>query len=241
MRYRSASTPRFSVIVPTLQRATELVPLVDMCARHPLVGEVIVVNNAPAPLHWHSDKVHVLDQEENIFVNPAWNLGVSCAKEDLVAVVNDDVLFDPKVFDAVAEKLSKPWVGMIGLDGAFINRKVYSGVRFRLATYSHITLGFGVFMAMRRSDYLPIPNGPKIWGGDDWLFMTQRRPNWVIQGGSFRTDMSVSSSSAEFQCMRLEEVRLTEQILRSRTGRCWWRWPMRAIELARKLRGRLTL
>lgn len=51
MRYRSASAPRFSVIVLTLQRATELDPLVDMCARHPLVGEVIVVNNAPAPLH----------------------------------------------------------------------------------------------------------------------------------------------------------------------------------------------
>ena len=66
---------RFSVVIPTLQRATELRPLVDVCAAHPLVGEVIVVNNASAPLSWESPKVRVLHQEANIYVNAAWNLG----------------------------------------------------------------------------------------------------------------------------------------------------------------------
>lgn len=40
----------FSVIIPTLQRAKELRELVDVCAAHPRVMVVLVINNAPEPL-----------------------------------------------------------------------------------------------------------------------------------------------------------------------------------------------
>ena len=70
----------FSVIIPTLQRAKELHELVEMCAAHPRVLEVLVINNAPEPLVWDSPKVRVLQQAENIYVNPAWNLGAREAR-----------------------------------------------------------------------------------------------------------------------------------------------------------------
>lgn len=50
----------FSVIVPTLQRSGELHQLVDQCVAHPLVQEVIVINNATNPVIWDSPKVRVL-------------------------------------------------------------------------------------------------------------------------------------------------------------------------------------
>ena len=42
---------------------------------HPRVGEILVVNNASKSLAVDAEKLRVLDQETNIFVNPAWNLG----------------------------------------------------------------------------------------------------------------------------------------------------------------------
>lgn len=42
---------------------------------HPLVGEVIVVNNASSPLAWESPRGRVLQQDASIYVNAAGNLG----------------------------------------------------------------------------------------------------------------------------------------------------------------------
>lgn len=59
---------RFSVIIPTLQRSPRLIPLLETLAAHDLVGEVLIVNNAPTPLPFDHAKVRTLNQEENIFV-----------------------------------------------------------------------------------------------------------------------------------------------------------------------------
>ncbi|MGN7213310.1 glycosyltransferase family 2 protein [Brachybacterium paraconglomeratum] len=92
MNYRG----QFSVVIPTLQRSDDLHAVVELCAAHPLVAEVLVINNAPAPLEYGSGKVRVLDQGENIFVNPAWNLGAlrrrsaSLAPDDTEAAPRTD-------------------------------------------------------------------------------------------------------------------------------------------------------
>ena len=113
---------RFSVVIPTLQRAPELHPLVEQCAEHPLVLEVLVINNAPEPLRWESPKVRVLQQAENIYVNPAWNLGAREARGEYLAIINDDALFDPVVLDIAADFVVKPRRGILALERSFINR-----------------------------------------------------------------------------------------------------------------------
>ena len=90
---------RFSVVIPTLQRSDDLDAIVKQCAAHPLVFEVLVINNSPRPLVWESAKVRVLQQERNIYVNPAWNLGAREARGEFLAIVNDDVRFDDLAFD----------------------------------------------------------------------------------------------------------------------------------------------
>lgn len=52
---------QFSVVIPTLQRSDDLHAVVELCAAHPLVAEVLVINNAPALLEYGSSKVRVLD------------------------------------------------------------------------------------------------------------------------------------------------------------------------------------
>lgn len=229
----------FSVIIPTLQRSTELDQLVDQCVSHPLVQEVIIINNAIAPLTWDSSKVHVLQQGENIFVNPAWNLGVKSAKGDYIAIVNDDVLFSDEVFYYAARLLRLPFVGMVGPDGAFMNRPGIA-LSHRIAGEGHIPLGMGVFMAMRRKDYLPIPDTMKIWGGDDWLYWTQRMPSRVLLGGDFRTDMSTTSGSVEFSPLRESDRQATLQALATVRGRRWWHAPVGGLARLRRVKGRLV-
>lgn len=229
----------FSVIIPTLQRSAELNQLVDQCVAHPRVQEVIVINNAPTPLAWTSPKVRVLQQEKNIFVNPAWNLGVEAANGEYVAIVNDDVLFSDEVFDYAARLLRLPFVGMVGPDGAFMNRPAVA-LSHRIASEGHITLGMGVFMAMRRKDYLPIPDTMKIWGGDDWLYWTQRMPSRVLLGGDFRTDMSTTSGAVEFSPRRESDLQATQQALASVKGGRWWHAPIEGLARLRRVKGRLT-
>ena len=221
----------FSVVIPTLQRAPELWPLVEQCAAHPRVLEVLVINNAPEPLSWESPKVRVLQQAENIYVNPAWNLGAREARGKYLAIINDDVLFDDELLDEVARLLRRPWVGMVGLDITYRGRR-----KVRLAGPAHASLGYGVFMAMRREDYVPIPGDMLIWGGDDFLLWTQRRLPMVLMGARLDTDMSATSASPEFRQMRLNEIAATERHLAGWVGQRWWHRPVLALEAARKRR-----
>ena len=46
----------------------------------------------PQMIHFGA-KVQRLEQDNNIFVNPAWNLGVEQAKNENICICNDDVLF----------------------------------------------------------------------------------------------------------------------------------------------------
>ena len=162
-----------SVVIPTLQKSGDLHAVVELCAAHPLVLEVLVINNAPEPLAWLSPKVRVLDQGENIYVNPAWNLGARESRGEYLAIINDDMRFDSELIDHAAGVISRSRVGILGIDGAFLNQPPGDHISTRFATYEHITLGFGMIMFMHRTHYVPIPPTIKFWGGDDWLFMKQ--------------------------------------------------------------------
>lgn len=197
----------FSVIIPTLQRAKELHELVEMCAAHPRVLEVLVINNAPEPLHWGSPKVRLLQQAENIYVNPAWNLGAREARGKFLAIINDDVLFDPGLLDLAARGLQRRGVGLIGIGPGSLRQD--EGKPRLVPTFTR-TPGYGVALFLRRERWTPIPEDMLIWYGDDWVFTRQRQLNWAVEGLPVRTDMSVTSSDAKFSPL-LEADRLAAQ------------------------------
>lgn len=184
----------FSVIIPTLQRAKELHELVEMCAAHPRVLELLVINNAPEPLAWDSPKVRVLQQAENIYVNPAWNLGAREAQGKYLAVLNDDILFDPSLFDHVHRWLTLPGIGIVG-GGHHAGGELRRGVPPYILPAYHRPDGFGIAMFMHRSRYEPIPESMRIWYGDDWLFYRQTRRNFTLYNAGIQTEMSVTSDA----------------------------------------------
>ena len=199
----------FSVIIPTLQRAKELHELVEQCAAHPRVLEVLVINNAPEPLAWESPKVRVLQQAENIYVNPAWNLGAREARGKYLAILNDDISFAPALFDRVAWALRLPGVGIVG--ASFRCFTEASGHRLRLRPARHRPDAFGTAMFMRAERYIPIPDALLIYYGDDWLFQAQTRLNMKITDFTVRTPGSVTSKDRSFDGVKGQDRAWAEE------------------------------
>lgn len=182
----------FSVVIPTLQRSVELPELLGLLCSHPLVGEVIVVNNAPAPIEVSHPKINVLNQDQNIFVNPAWNLGVSHAQFENLIIANDDIRFPQELLDRAAIWMSKRF-GVIGPADAAFQQTGRGKVRLRPA-YRR-SYGFGTLMMMRTASYVPIPDDLRIWSGDTWLFHQQVCRNYVFEGVRICTPMSTTMDS----------------------------------------------
>ncbi|MBB5511491.1 GT2 family glycosyltransferase [Neomicrococcus aestuarii] len=224
---------KFSVVIPTLQRSHLLREVVERSASHPLVEEVLVINNAPIPLDWSSPKMRVLQQTENIFVNPAWNLGAREAKSEFLAIVNDDVLFGPEVFDECARILHRGRFSMAGPAESCFGYPKQGKIGHRIAPFRSFKGRYGTFMALRRTDYWEIPEQMKIWGGDDWLFLMQRRPNAVLVNTKFETEMSVTSGSPEFSATREESLRIARHVLLPLYRTRWWH---RAVEYLDRVR-----
>lgn len=161
----------------------------EQCAAHPLVREVLVINNAREPLPWVPPKVRVLQQAENIFVNPAWNLGAREARSDYLAIINDDIQFDDGLLDYTARILAHPWVGLVV--PATTNRRPAPHERPRARLTYERKWGQGIFMAMRREYYVPVPSDLLVFSGDDWLFYQQpHRRNVEVYGVWVATEMS---------------------------------------------------
>lgn len=198
---------KFSVIIPTMQRSEYLQPLLAMYCASDLVGEVIVINNVAEPLLFEDSKLRVLQQQHNIFVNPAWNAGAAAAEEDLLIISNDDIWFNPALLKWVEWFLRLP-VGIVGPAFSSMNRP-RDGRPMFLPAY-RLPHGFGTLMFLRREDYVPIPNDLLIMRGDDWLFGKQRRRNFQIFGVRIGTHWSITSARSEFDNAKEQDVDIYE-------------------------------
>lgn len=171
----------FTVIVPTMWKGEELamaLPLIDSCEA---VGEIIIINNLAnaTPLWftsfpWH--KVRTYTPPSNIFVNPAFNVGVSLSKFDQIALLQDDVLFNPIIFNHVTPVLTNN-VGVLGCDGKCIivypERSQLTAVPPRNIQVEPVPMpllpGYAVLMMLHKDNWHPIDETLKIHLGEEWI------------------------------------------------------------------------
>jgi hypothetical protein len=163
--------------------------IVDLCASSS-VGEVLVIDNdpksAPPPEVWsiHGLKLRFLKQAENIYVNPAWNLGVREAAFDDVALINDDVNFNADVFNLFDDGSLKNF-GVIGMSQG--NYSLTRDLDLYISQ-SERHLGWGCMIMFAKMNFVPIPEDLKIWCGDDWL--SKHRSTYQLSGLRIDTEMS---------------------------------------------------
>lgn len=164
----------YSVVIPTLWRSENFEESINNVLHHPLVGEVIVINNDEARTpQWFKElqttKITYVNFKENIYVNPAWNHGVHISKYDKICLMNDDIVFFNHIFDFLYHKVDM-LSGIIGM-----HKNCYEPADSDVLAIEDCHVlengsGFGCLMFLDKRTYQPIPDMLKIYCGDDWIF-----------------------------------------------------------------------
>ena len=192
---------RYSVIIPTMWKCLPIFSkALKSYINNPLVGEIIIINNdvskTPDWSELNHSKVRMFNQQTNIFVNPAWNLGVRESKFKLLCIANDDIDVDPRVFVKLQSRIT-PKEGMFGLNAGIekLNQPPITDGSIQIYDWraEDYIQCFGQFMFVHKDNWLPILDGMKISMGDDFQFHAQLiagRKNYMICNCRFESPES---------------------------------------------------
>lgn len=206
------SDVRFTVIIPTLFLSEYTHHLVEALNNTEFVDEILLIDNTNS--HGKElikfSKVKVLNQSQNLYVNPSWNLGVSRSKNENIIVCNDDILFDVSIIPKIASVLSDK-IGIIGIESTPAKKLSISVAKSRKDP-------FGVVMFLHKSSYNQIPNDLLIWYGDDYLFYASNKINFKIKGFGFQTKMATSSSQKPFSIVKENDKKMYHEKYKNKLG-----------------------
>ena len=215
---------KVSAIIPTLWKAKDFTDhLVDVLVEDISVGEIIIIDNAPTDFFYDYDKVSTWCLEENIYVNPSWNLGIDESSYDKFIIFNDDIII-PYNFVSQLESFLTEDKGIIGIDApsvikvpsfdgeniTFLDRKI------ALKPITNRDWGFGIVMAGHRNSYYKIPENIRIWYGDDYLTQMnseEGKVNYVIDDIPIFTKMSATSDLEEFNEIKNVDTLMYDRIV----------------------------
>ena len=154
-----------------------------------VIDEIIIINNdinaMPNDIILSHPKVKLINFDYNIFVNPAWNLGVELSRNDKICITNDDLIVDLKLFERMDQFLTKD-MGLVGMCPGNVEMgqpAVTTGAIDIIQWTGQHTFGFGSFFFVHKENWNTIPSGLNIYYGDNWAFNTQlimNRTNWII-------------------------------------------------------------
>lgn len=203
------SNDKFSVIIPTMWAADTFLELLIRLNNCSLIDEIILIDNLPSKKpEFNLDKVKLVSKGENIYVNPAWNWGVELAKNNLISICNDDILFNvDEVFQFVLDNHQK--LGCFG-----VHKDSYSGDDLDLLTENLYIpgSGWGCLMFCKKENWIDIPNSLKIGYGDDWILKTNK-PQWSYRTKSkIFTKMSTTSKKSEFNKNVSNDIKIWKRI-----------------------------
>lgn len=210
-----------SFIVPTLWKANKIHDSVTsfIDANIP-ESEFIIINNDPTTKYESPHpSVIVLEQTHNIFVNPAWNLGVKTSKNDLVCIINDDLTINFKTIKTNLESIIHMTDDtIIGFDA---NRNFYDNLNDDLEVLSFEqatcrSLGFGCMLILKKNNYIEIPQGLDIFFGDDLLYWFNKdfRQKIVYNISNLKAVGGLSITSRDYESVMQTEVKVFDQVIR---------------------------
>lgn len=194
-----------TVIVPTMWRAPGVfLQALQNYVRSDLVSEIIIIDNDPqrAP-DWpelYHDKVWRMRQDTNIYVNPAWNIGVAKSLTDKICLANDDIVFDSRLFAKIYDRIT-PENGVHGIitgEAHFNQPPTTDGtIDFTAWKWGDCIHCFGQLMFLHKDNWEPIDPRLKIYFGDDWIFhwhLYKGLTNYMIYNIHFFSPMAATSS-----------------------------------------------
>lgn len=186
---------KFSVIIPTMWYSDKIFKLLDNLEQSPLVGEVILIDNnkskRPAQIN-DTEKIRIIEQDKNIYVNPSWNLGVELSTFENLCISNDDLIWDVEVLPFVLDNIN---LGIIGQACSNYDRNQI--LEPKIDVMQNREWGWGCCFFVHKSKWIPIPSVLKIACGDD--FLISKIDSFKISGLPLEyKEVSITSIKPEF-------------------------------------------
>ena len=217
---------KVSVIIPTLQKNQALLGnLVSELSADEGVSEIIVIDNSLIGYEHQSEKLRVIIPNENLYVNQSWNLGVKEAKEEIVALLNDDITIPTNFCTRIIEKIS-PEMGITGCINKYVkcSHEIVSKPDLEeviLKKVSGRCDSFGIAMFFYKTSYYYIPDDLKIYFGDDWLIyknIKAHKSNYVVTGQHiYHYDGLTTGSSDKF----IDRMKKERRVYNQHTRKLW--------------------
>ena len=198
----------FSVIIPTLWLPCFFEETLVSLNDNIFVDEVIIIANAKTPKLPMLNKVHVIQQDNNIGVNPAWNLGVKLALSNNIMLLNDDLQVSQEIFPCLLDLITNDEVGIVGIDplSKDLGYPTTNIIEERPD-------GYGCLMVFKSKNYSTIPEGLDIYFGDDWLLFTSKKKGLLnLRISGFKTNGVLSMTSRNFTNVVYRELARYTQV-----------------------------
>jgi len=189
---------KYSVIIPTMWRSERTLPMLRELDGCEFVKEIVIIDNevSSCPDLSGISKLVYLPQKKNIYVNPAWNLGVETSTSEYFCILNDDISFDVSLAFKRASRCFNVGYTLIGLD-----QLSYDYIDERKVASEYY--GFGCCIFAAKKEWKPIPDNFLIYFGDTWMVSTYSAVYKIVI--DVETEMSTTSSSEEFSKMKETE------------------------------------
>jgi len=179
-----------SVVLPTLWKV-QFHEQLKKLHQSDAVGEILLINNdrVNTPSWYNSEeypKIVEIIPHRNIFVNPAWNMGVRMAKYENIMLQSDDVVsvnynFLTDVDNELQSNDCLIGVGKSCYDVSLLLNKTNNNIKFNDISNVARDIGFGCMMFFRKHSYKHIPDEYLVWRGDDFLIDLFKHRNKKVQ------------------------------------------------------------
>ena len=166
------------VIVPTMWKYPPFWEFVECILKVDVITEFVIINNdevnTPNLEILKHPKISIINFGKNIYVNPAWNCGSMGGDAEILCMLNDDLIFDTKVF----YRISKLLIENLGCFCLSENRpdqeypKNTGEIQFVPFINHEVSdrYGYGVLFFIHRKNWIDIPDKLKVFFGDNFVF-----------------------------------------------------------------------
>ena len=198
---------KYSIVIPTLWKSNRTDKLLKDLEGCEYVDEIIVIDNTSI---YETDrtigKIRMISFGENIYVNPAWNWGIELAKNDLIALVNDDINFDTNIFGVIDENILNQF-GIIGMGEGNYKEQTdeTKGPYLDVWKPGVNDWGWGCMILLNKKNWIDIPDNIKIWYGDNIIKDVNPSPKACLRNFKIETEMSTTSDESIWDEIKKED------------------------------------
>jgi hypothetical protein len=190
---------KFSIVIPTLWKSDRTKKLLSDLNDCEYVDEIIVIDNEyDGYQDTKVEKIRFVSFGGNIYVNPAWNKGIELARNNNIALINDDINFNPNIFEVINEDILNQF-GIIGMgEGNYKSLNIEGDPILEVWQPGVNDWGWGCFIMLNKKDWIDIPDDIKIWYGDNIIKDVNPAPKACLRNFRVDTEMSTTSDEKEW-------------------------------------------